>query len=425
MTISDQKVNKIDALLRACRLMLRMSKARPEPRKSEVMYYHMLAGYYTRLLNARGEGKFVAAHTVFFPSEILYAMDIVPMHTETTSWMTALFLGQYADLLSAGAELGMKSEICSPHRGLAGAFAIGALPRPDVILWSNMVCDNTAKSGELLMKITGCPGFFLDHPFQYTEDEVNYLVGELEDMVRFLEEQSGRKMDWGRLARIVAEMDRQIELLRQINKLRQAVPSPFHSQGFLELLTVDYLFAGQPEATEYLETLRQELAEAVQAGKGAVAQERFRLMTLFLPPMYLIGFLERISQEYGAVSVTEPFFCSWGEGRLDPSKPLESVARKSYMLPEMRMYGPLDDRALSEVVDCAKQFKIDGAIYYADVGCRHTCATIRLFKDVLGCLDIPVLTLDCDVVDPTVTSEEEIRDKLERFFELLEDRKLR
>jgi len=422
MTSTTRKVNRIDALLRACRLMLRMSKARPEVRKSELMYYQMLADYYARLLTARQKGDFIAAHTVFFPSEILYAMDIVPLHTETTSWMTALFLGEYADILAAGATLGMAPEICSPHRGLAGAFAIGALPRPDVILWSNMVCDNTAKSGDLLMKITGCPGFFLDHPFQCTEDEMTYLILELEDMIRFLEAQSGRKMNWDRLSEAVARMDRQIELLREINRLREAVPSPFHPQGFLELLTVDYLFAGRPEATEYLETLRQELSEAVAQGKGAVPHERFRLMTLFLPPMYLIGFLEKISQEYGAVSVTEPFFCSWGEGRLDPSKPLESVARKSFMLPEMRMYGPLDDRALGQIVECAKRFKIDGAIYYADIGCRHTCATIKLFKDILDGLDIPVLTLDCDIVDPTITSEEEIRTKLEGFFELLEDR---
>jgi len=387
-------VNKIDALLRACRLMLRMSKARPDSRKSEEIYYGMLGDYYTRLLKAKENGDFVAAHTVFFPSEIMYSMDIVPMHLETTSWMTALFLGEYADLLSAGGELGLASEICSPHRGLAGAFAIDALPRPDAILWSNMVCDNTAKSGELLMKITGCPGFFLDHPFQSSEGEVNYLVEELADMISFLEEHSGRKMDWERLSQCVERMDKQIELLRQIGELRKAVPSPFHSQGFLELLTIDYLFAGHPQATEYLETLCEELAEAVSQGKGAVSHERFRLMTLFLPPMYLIGFLEKISQEYGAISVTEPFFCSWGEGKLDPGKPLESVARKSYMLPEMRMCGPLDDRAINQIVDNAKEYKIDGAIYYADIGCRHTCATIKLFKDVLDELDIPVLTLD-------------------------------
>ena len=44
------------------------------------------------------------------------------------------------------------------------------------------------------------------------------------------------------------------------------------------------------------------------------------------------------------------------------------------------------------------------------------------FKDILNDMDVPMLTLDCDVVDPTFTSEEEVREKLEQFFELLEDR---
>jgi benzoyl-CoA reductase/2-hydroxyglutaryl-CoA dehydratase subunit BcrC/BadD/HgdB len=422
MTGPQGRENKLNSIIRACRIIVKMNQANPEMRKSEAMYYQMLANYYTRLLNARKDGDFVAAHTVFFPAEILYSMDIVPMHTETTTWMIALFTGDSADMLAAGAELGLASEICTPHRGLAGAFSMGALPRPDAMLWSNLVCDNTAKSGELLMEINKCPGFFIDHPFQHSKDEEKYLVGELNDMIHFLEEKSGRKMDWDRLAGIVARMDRQIELLREINELRKAVPTPFSPQGFLQLLTIDYLFPGLPEATEYLETLRDELVEKVEAGKGAVSPERFRLMSLFIPPMYLIGFLEKISQEYGAVSVTEPFFTYWGDGNLDPAKPLESVAKKSYMIPEMRMYGPLDERALEGIADCAEQYRVDGAIYYADVGCRHTCATIKLFKDVLNRQDLPVLTLDCDVVDPTITSEEDVRGKLEQFFELLEDR---
>jgi len=421
VTIAPVK-NNIQSIIRACRLIMKMNKTRPDARKSEELYYEMLIKYFTRLLNSRKNGDFVAAHTVFFPAEIIYAMGLVPMHTETTTWMISLFTGECADILEAGASLGLASEICTPHRGLAGAFATGTIPYPDAMLWSNMVCDNTAKSGELIMKITKCPGFFLDHPFKNTEHEMKYLVSELGDMVSFLEAESGRKMDWDKLAEIVARTDRQIQLMREINELRQAVPTPFHPQGFLELISVDYLYPGQPEAIEYLETLREELSDMVRQGKGAVQTERFRLMSFFLPPMYLMGFMESISQEYGAVSVTEPFFTYWGEGRLDPGKPLESVARKSYMIPEMRMYGPMDERALDSIVECAKQYKIDGAIYYADVGCRHTCAMIKLFKDTLSNIDVPVLTLDCDVVDPTITSREEVREKLERFFELLEDR---
>ena len=423
MINSEKRSDKISAIIRACRIITRMNRARPDAPKSEALYYQMLANYYTRLLSAREEGKFVAAHTVFFPSEILYAMDIVPLHTETTTWMMALFLGAQAELLSAGAELGLVPEICSPHRGLAGAFALGALPRPDVMLWSNLICDNTAKSGELIMELNDCPGFFLDHPFQESDDEKKYLVGELGDMIDFLEEKSGRKMDWDRLAEIVARMDRQMELFREINELRKAVPSPFRIRGFLQLLTADYLCPGQPEAIEYLETLRQELADMVREGKGAASPERFRLMTLFIPPMYLMGFLEKISQEYGAVSVVEPLFTRWAEGRLDPARPLESVAKKASLIPEKySMYGPLGERALKDLVDCAEQYKVDGAVYWAFMGCRHTCATVKLFKDILNEIDVPVLTIDCDIVDPTINSEEEIREKLEQFFELLEDR---
>jgi len=420
---SEEKKIKIGAIIRASRLIARMSQARPEAKKSEALYYQMLANYYTRLLNAREEGKFVAAHTVFFPSEILYAMDIVPMHTEMTTWMMALFMAEQAEFLAAGAELGLVSEICSPHRGLAGAFALGALPRPDAILWSNLICDNTAKSGELIMEINDCPGFFLDHPFQDSEAEVKYLIEELEDMIDFLEEKSGRKMDWDKLAEIVERMDKQIALFREICELRKAVPSPFPTQDYFKLLSVDYLCPGEPEAITYLETLRDELAEMVREGKGAVSPERFRLMTLFVPPMYLTGFLEKVTQEYGAVSVVEPLFTRWAEGRLDPTKPLESVAKKLDLIPERRsMYGPLEERTLKDIVDCAEQYKVDGAIYWAFMGCRHTCATVRLFKDILSEIDVPMLTVDCDIVDPTINSEEEVREKLEQFFELLEDR---
>ncbi len=423
MINQEPKSSKIGAIVRASRLITRMNQSRPGASKSEALYYQMLANYYTRLMNAREEGRFVAAHTVFFPTEILYAMDIVPMHTEMTTWMIGLFLGEQAEFLSAGAELGLVPEICSPHRGLAGAFAMGALPRPDAMLWSNLICDNTAKSGELIMKINDCPGFYLDHPFGESEEEKKYLVEELGDMVAFLEEKSGRRMDWDKLSETVARMDRQIDLFREINELRKAVPSPFPVEGFLKLLTTDYLCPGQPEAIAYLEAVKEEMEEMVRAGRGAVSPERFRLMTLFAPPMFLIGFLGKFFREYGAVSVIEPLFTHWAEGRLDSSKPLEGVAKKAYLIPERyTMYGPLGQRTIDDIVACAEQYRVDGAIYWAFIGCRHTCATIKLFKDVLHDIDIPMLTLDCDIVDPTINTEEEISEKLEQFFELLEDR---
>ena len=422
MTTTEHRKD-IDLLIRSYQLMARMNRLQPDARASQTLYFQLLEEYYTRVRNAHEEGKMVASHTVFFPAEILYAMDIVPMHTEMTTWLNALILGEQAEVLAKGAELGLAPEICSPHRGVAGIFALEAIPHPDIILWSNLICDNTAKCGELMMELSGSPGFFLDNPFQDSPGEIKYLTGELEDMVHFLEEKTSKKMDWDKLSEIVARTDEEIELHREISELRKAVPSPMSISGYLELLSADYMFPGQPEAIQYLTQLRDELKEAIQQGKGAVATERFRLMTLFVPPMYLISYLGKLFEEHGAVSVVEPLFTCWSDGKLDPARPLESVAKKSFLIPERRsMYGPLSQQALQDITEGAEQYKIDGAIYWAFMGCRHTCATIKVIKEILSEIDVPMLTVDCDIVDPTINSEEEISDKLEQFFELLEDR---
>ena len=101
---ATERTDKLDSIIRACSVMIRMNKARPDGRESERVYYQILSDYFTRLKNAREEGEFVAAHTAFFPAEIVYAMGLVPMHTEVTTWMISLFTGDCADILSAGAE---------------------------------------------------------------------------------------------------------------------------------------------------------------------------------------------------------------------------------------------------------------------------------------------------------------------------------
>ena len=423
MTLEQQEVTKVDSLLRIFNLMTRMNRTRSDARPSQIMYFQMLTDYYSSIRDVHKNGGFLASHTVFFPTEILYAMDIVPMHTEMTTWLTALFLKEQAELLSKGAELGLAPEICSPHRGVAGIFGLKQIPRPDAVLWSNLICDNTAKAGELMMELNHSPGFFVDNPFQCSEGELNYLVGELEDMVQFLEVKSGKKMNWNKLSEMIEHTNKEIELYREISELRKAVPSPASIVSYLELLAADYMFPGQPQSLQYLTQFRDELKVMVQNGKGAVKQERFRLMTLFIPPLFLIGSLGSLFEGVGAVSVTEPMFFQWPEVKLDPSKPLESVAKKSFLIPERRsMYGPLSRESLQDIIDCAKQYKIDGAVYWAFMGCRHTCATIKIVKETLNEIDIPMLTIDCDLVDPTISPEEEVRGKLEQFCELLEDR---
>jgi len=383
----------------------------------------MVADYYTHISQAPQKGDFVVAHTMFIPVEILYAMSLRPLHLEYTGYMLSLFTGSCNDMLDRAGEMGFAPEICSSHRLIAGVLDAGVFPAAGAVVCSNLQCDNAIKSGELTMEFNHCPGFYFDYPYNQSEGNQEFILREIKEMIAFLEDVSGHKLDWDKLATSINEMKKQHKLVRQIMGLCQKRPSPFQPQDFLKFLAVDYMFAGEAALTRYLEAFYQELSGLAAQGKGFAEPERFRLMGLMIPPWHFQREIDRVLQQHGAALVCYPNLCEWDEDLpLDPGRPLESVALKWARSPAMRMFGPLDQRALGPIRDSVARYKIDGALNFTHLGCRQMGPANRLFKDVLDEQDVPILGIDCDLVDRNVTSEDEVRAKLEQFFELLEDR---
>jgi benzoyl-CoA reductase subunit B len=300
---------------------------------------------------------------------------------------------------------------------------MGVFPPADAVVCSNMVCDNSIKTGELTMEYNHCPGFAFDYPFHQNEAGKQFVLRELRDVISFLEQVSGRKMDWDLLSRNITETGKQLALIRQINRLCRTVPSPFEPQDFVKFLAVDYMAAGTIEITRFLEDLKNDLEAKVAAGKGFAGPERMRLMGLMIPPWYLLKDVDSILADHGAAIVCYPNICDWGEDiELDAANPLEGLAKKLAISPPIRLFGPLDKRALDPVINAIQDYKIDGAINFCHLGCRQMGPTTKIYKDILDEHGIPLLNIDSDLVDSTITSADEVRQKMEQFFELLEDR---
>lgn len=417
-TVTAPGKDRIGSIVRTSRLLSRMNRSRP----SDVIYFSLLGDYYERLARARERGEIVAAHTIFFPHEILLAMGLVPMHCEFTAWLIALFTGDVSDLLEAATEKRLAPELCSAHRLLYGAMHSGVLPEVDLVSWIDVVCDSSFKSGIHLKEHYGCPAFLIDRPFQQTADEEAYYLNEVKELIGFLEEHTSRRFSEERLGEIMARVDRQIQLLREIDELRKNIPSPLPPQDFLKLLTADCLFSGMPGAIDYLVALRDEMAGKVKAGEGWARPERFRIMTIGFPPLRLFAAIDRVSLAYGAVSVCDPFLLEWEEGRLDAPTPLENAVKKVMMNPVMCSWGPVDARVTERLKRSAREHKVDGAIMYQHLGCGQLGGISRYIKEVLAEVDVPMLQVNMDIVDATVTGEEEIRQQMEHFYEFLAER---
>lgn len=415
-------IAKSEWLFRAYLIAMKLNSLNPKIPKSDRLYLNMAIDYYVRILRASKNNGFVAAYSLNCPVEILYAMGIVPFQLEATGWLLARLTGETGQLLSSANEVGLATEICSVHRLITGAFAKRLLPQPNAVLWTNIPCENSAKCGALLSRLNDCPGFFLDHPYSHTPEEVQYLVEELKNLISFLEEESGHKFDYNKLAESISESNKQIELCREISQLRKNVPSPLPSFTFIRVFMTNVLFGGQAKATVYLKALRDELVLKARKGIGIMMPERFRLMNMNLPPLYFTNSLENIFHDYGAIDVANPFFLNWQPGTLDSSQPLYSLAEKCFMNPLMSICNSVSQPLFDTLKQYVSDYQIDGAINYAHIGCASFGGVSRLLRDTLKEAGVPMLDLSCDIVDPTITSSEEMHEQLVCFFELLEDR---
>lgn len=418
MKIDTIDTAKLDKVAQVMESLAQHQKSRSQV-QGGAMYYDLIADYFRNVQRAREEGKCLVAHTIFVPTEFLFAMDIVPVYLEGVCEIMARVHGM-EESFSAAKSLGFATEICSAHRLINATAIRGWLPRPDAFVWSNLVCDLTTKAGDFLVKLYDRPGYYLDRPYTDNEQGMQYYIKELGDLIHFLENLTGRRMDWDRLSEIMEYTRQSVELFREIGDLRKAVPSPMRNQHVIEMCLAELLLSGSPEMVKFFRSIRDEVKTAAERGEGVIPKERYRLLTFFFYPAHLWKLLDGIQNEYGAVIVTEPHLTLWADADIDPSRPLESLARKAFALTDAGPLKPFLDKVLRE----AREYKADGAIYWAHVGCRQTCATTRIIKDTLmEQLGIPTLIIDCDICDPTYAPGERIKDKVEQFFEMLDERK--
>jgi len=419
LKIENIDTAKYDRVVRILEGLSRLSQRQPD-RKSEGMYYGLLADCFRDVQRAREEKKLVVAHTIFIPTEFLFAMDIVPLYLEGFGEIMARMLG-IEDAFATARSAGFASEICSGHRLLNAQVIQGWLPRPDAFVWSNQVCDVTAKTGDFLVAAYDRPGLYIDRPYRDTPEARDYFTGELQELIHFLEELSGKAMDPERL-REAMEQTRQATLLyREICEMRKAVPSPMRNRHLIEMTLGQLLLSGSPKLVDFYRVIRDEMKVTMAQGTLDAGKERYRLFSFFFYPSYLWKLLDMLEKRFGAIVVAEPHLSQWSDAEIDPSQPLPSLVRKAFALTET---GPLSAPVLDKLLQDARDYQIDGTLYWAHVGCRQTCATIRIIKDMLlREADIPTLAVDCDLADASYSNEELVVNQLEQFFELLDEQK--
>jgi benzoyl-CoA reductase/2-hydroxyglutaryl-CoA dehydratase subunit BcrC/BadD/HgdB len=357
--------------------------------------------------------------SLFVPSEILFALGLIPFSLEVTA---ALFagVGQSSKGLEEAESEGISNDVCTFHRSALGFAFRGYIPWPIIHATTSTLCDSNIKMAEISETITGKKMLVLDVPYDLTEQSVRYLARQLREFTKELETVSGRKMDPQRLTEAIERANRTREKMLEVNELRRSPFSPLPGAKALGFMFPSHVLQGSGFAEKFYTRLAVELREKVAAREksGADPGKKIRLLWLELKPYFKCEIPAEI-EENGDVKIAfeETNHVYWQS--LDPQRPYESLARK---LISNHYNGPLE-RRIQVLKTLVKDYEIDGAVIFSHWGCRRNNAAVPIIKRELNLEGIPVVSLEGDCIDDQNFTSGQLKTRFEGFLEMLRSEK--
>ena len=404
----------------------------------------MMAAHYDRLTSAPETGEKVCS--TFVPgniNELIGCFDLVNNLPEVNAIQNGLrrTSGQY--VLEAE-KIGHSEDVCTYVKSDIGMLAKGNVapngkpfPNPDVLLLSYTGCFTFMKWFELLREQYKCETIMLHTPYmgdgKITPNMIEYMVKQLrEEVIPKLERVSGVKFDIDRLReRLGRSAQAEEDLVHVLNSARRR-PTPIDAYfgGIYYIGPIFGAFRGTEDAVEYYRFLRAEIDARVAAGAGPVtpegdmAAEKYRLVVEGPPNYTNFRQFWKMFYDEGAVVVASSYTKVGGVYDLgfrhDPRRPLESLAE--YCL------GVYTNRSLPMRVDMLsdyiEEYGADGLLINSIKSCNSFSAgQLLMMREVEKRTGKPGAFIESDLVDPRYFSAANIKNRLESYFQMIEQRR--
>ncbi|MHC4196601.1 MAG: 2-hydroxyacyl-CoA dehydratase subunit D [Planctomycetota bacterium] len=353
--------------------------------------------------------------SLFVPSEIIFGMGLLPFSLEIGAALFACGGFSQKGLMEADSR-GIPLDVCSFHKSALGFAYKKYHPRPIIHAATTSLCDSNLKMIKLCEPITGKKTAVLDVPYELNGDSVRYLASQLENLVKRLEEVSGRKMDQDRFRETIETANNTRRRMLELNDTRVSPFSNLRGMKALGFMLPSYMLSGSKMAEDFYTMLSQELKKTVREKElaGAEPEKKIRLLWLELKPYFKSDMPKNIEESGDAKIVFEEAnYVYWDE--LDPKRPYESLARK---LISNHNNGPLE-RRLKVIKKLVKKYDVEGVVVFSQWGCRRNNAAVPIIKKELARQGIPLLNIDGDCVDNHNVMAGQISTRFEGFMEML------
>jgi benzoyl-CoA reductase/2-hydroxyglutaryl-CoA dehydratase subunit BcrC/BadD/HgdB len=309
--------------------------------------------------------------------------------------------------------------LCDLGSAFSGISPVGGLPKPDFFYTSSCQCGTLTKWFEVLSRHYEVPLFLLDVPFSGKRESDafchDYVKSQMEELVIFLEGITGKRLDPDRLKEVLRLSEETCGYWKEILDSATRVPSPLTVFDQFIAMAPIVSQRGNLVALDFYKQLKSELDERVRSKMGAVPGERYRLYWDSLPLWHELKWLSELLVSFGACLAATIYTLPWTSLGVEPENPLEGWTAQYLIYFDWHL-----ERRIKLILELKEKYSLNGFIYHSDRSCKMLSLVVQeIKKAVTEVTGIPGLILDADHGDPRFYSLDEIRHRLEIYFDIL------
>ena len=317
-------------------------------------------------------------------------------------------------------------DLCSYFRvdlgsQVTGQSPFGVIPAPDLVVASNNICGTVQNWFRIIAQRHGVPFLFVDTPYSDnppTRAEVEYVQTQLQELTQKVAGLTGRKFKESDLVRVEKNSLEALKLWAEILHFGAAKPAYFTSFDAFVYMYPIVTLRGTRWAVWFYKKLLQDIKDRRRHGQQSVPGERARVVWDNIAMWPVHKGLRKFFMQHDIALVTDTYTDAWRSDHLDPAKPFESMALSYTDI--ILNHGPMF--RVNKLIAMVRDFKADGFILHSNRSCkRWSLGAYAVKKMVTKATGVPGLVIDGDMADPRAVSLDNIKHRLEPFFEMLTD----
>ena len=411
---------------------------------SMLLQKEMIAANYDALTSTAETGKKISS--TFVPgnlNELVMCFDMLNNLPEINAINNGMRKKSGMMVMQAE-KMGHSEDVCTYVKADIGSMSKGniapngkPMPAPDLLLLSYTGCFTFMKWFELLRHEYGCETAMLHVPYEgdgiITQNMRDYVVKQIKEVIiPALEKVSGVKFDIDRLRENLTHSAKAEDDFVWVLESAKNKPSPIDAYfgGVYYIGPIFTAFRGTDKAVNYYKMLRKEIEQRIAEGKGPITpegdmkEERYRLVVEGPPNWTNFREFWKMFYDDGAVVVASTYTKVGGVYDLgfrhDPTNPIETLA--DYCL------GCYTNRNLSQRVDMLEkyvnEYQADGLLINSIKSCNSFSAgQLLMMQEVEKRTGKPGAFIETDLVDPRYFSAANVKNRLESYFQMIEQRR--